>query len=124
MGFNYCYAPHNTKVRELIENKVVGDMTQIHLNWLLNTHHGSDFFRRWHQIKENNSSFLLSKSIYHFDLAIFWVRSEPGLIFALGDLGVYRPENAKKKGIKTYRRTYKTNNAKMEPFALHLDKSS
>lgn len=123
VGFNYRYAPHNTKVRELIEDGVIGDVTQVHFEWLLDTHHGSDFFRRWHRMKENSGGLLLSKSIHHFDLATFWVGADPELVFALGELSFYGPENAKKQGIPIFERTYGTDNAKTDPFALHLDKS-
>lgn len=123
VGFNYRYAPHNTKVRELIEDGAIGDVTQVHFEWLLDTHHGSDFFRRWHRMKENSGGLLLSKSIHHFDLATFWVGAEPETVFAMGDLSFYGPENAKKQGIPIFQRTYGTENGKTDPFALHLDKS-
>ena len=31
--FNYRYAPHNTKVRELIMNGEIGKVTQVHFEW-------------------------------------------------------------------------------------------
>ena len=40
--FNYRYAPHNTKLRELIMNDTIGKVTQIHFEWMLNTSHGAD----------------------------------------------------------------------------------
>jgi predicted dehydrogenase len=123
IAFNYRYSPHNTKVKELIEEGTIGDITQVHFEWLLDTHHGSDFFRRWHRMKENSGGLLLSKSIHHFDLATFWLGSDPELVYALGDLSFYGPENAKKRGIKIYERTYGTENAKTDPYALHLDQS-
>ena len=45
--FNYRYSPHNTKTRELIADGTIGDVTQVHFEWLLDTHHGSDFYRRF-----------------------------------------------------------------------------
>ena len=47
--FNYRYAPHNTKLRELIMNDTIGKVTQVHFEWILNTSHGADYFRRWHR---------------------------------------------------------------------------
>lgn len=44
--FNYRYSPHNTKTRELIEKGTIGEVTQVHFEWLLDTHHGGDFYRR------------------------------------------------------------------------------
>lgn len=123
VAFNYRYSPHNTKVRELIEEGAIGDVTQVHFEWLLDTHHGSDFFRRWHRMKENSGGLLLAKSIHHFDLATFWLGCDPELVYCLGNLSFYGPENAKKQGIKIYERTYGTENAKTDPYALHLDQS-
>lgn len=50
--FNYRYAPHHTKVRELIMNDAIGQVTSVHFEWLLNTRHGADYFRRWHGTSE------------------------------------------------------------------------
>jgi predicted dehydrogenase len=124
VAFNYRFSPHNTKMRELVEEGTIGDVTQVHFEWLLDTHHGSDFFRRWHRMKENSGGSLLSKSIHHFDLATFWLGSEPELVYGLGSLSFYGPENAKKRGIKIHERTYGTDNAKTDPYALHLDQST
>ncbi|KAI0521479.1 hypothetical protein F5B22DRAFT_595115 [Xylaria bambusicola] len=51
--FNYRYAPHNTKVIELIRSGAIGTVTSVHFEWMLNTSHGADCFRRWHQDKRN-----------------------------------------------------------------------
>ena len=49
VSFNYRYAPHNTKVRELIMDGVIGDIYSVHFEWYLNTNHGADYYRRWHR---------------------------------------------------------------------------
>ncbi|KAH8811059.1 hypothetical protein F5884DRAFT_781074 [Xylogone sp. PMI_703] len=120
--FNYRYAPHNTKVRELIADDVIGEVTQVHFEWLLDTHHGGDFFRRWHRMKENSGGLLLSKSIHHFDLVTFWLGSDPELVYALGGLRFYGRENAKKRGVDTSIDRYHGNEdkAKDDPFYLSL----
>ena len=46
VSFNYRYAPHNTKVRELILDGVIGDVFSVHFEWFLNTNHGADYYRR------------------------------------------------------------------------------
>ena len=33
--FNYRYSPRNTKVKEIIKSGIVGDITTIHFEWLL-----------------------------------------------------------------------------------------
>ncbi|MCQ6561080.1 Gfo/Idh/MocA family protein [Paenibacillus mendelii] len=120
--FNYRYAPHHTKARELIEDGTIGKVTSVHFEWLLNTQHGADYFRRWHRDKRNSGGLLVHKSTHHFDLVNFWIGSEPDTVFSMGDLLFYGKENAEQRGVtKFYERATGNPNAKDDPFALHLD---
>ncbi|MZQ83157.1 gfo/Idh/MocA family oxidoreductase [Paenibacillus sp. 5J-6] len=122
--FNYRYAPHHTKVRELIEGGVIGQVNSVHFEWLLNTKHGADYFRRWHRNKSNSGGLLVHKSTHHFDLVSFWIGSEPDTVFALGDLLFYGRENAEKRGVtQFYDRATGNPLAEDDPFALHLDRN-
>ncbi|MEX1031345.1 MAG: Gfo/Idh/MocA family oxidoreductase [Paenibacillaceae bacterium] len=120
--FNYRYAPHNTKVRELIMDGAIGDVFSVHFEWLLNTEHGADYFRRWHRDKRNSGGLLVHKSTHHFDLVNFWLGSEPDTVFALGGLNFYGRENAEKRGVtEFYQRAHGSDKAKDDPFALHME---
>jgi predicted dehydrogenase len=122
--FNYRYAPHHTKVRELIEGGIIGQVNSVHFEWLLNTKHGADYFRRWHRNKNNSGGLLVHKSTHHFDLVSFWIGSEPDTVFALGDLLFYGRENAEKRGVtQFYDRATGNPLAEDDPFALHLDRN-
>ncbi|AEI41137.1 Gfo/Idh/MocA family protein [Paenibacillus mucilaginosus] len=122
--FNYRYSPHNTKIRELIEDGVIGDVHSVHFEWLLNTKHGADYFRRWHRDKRNSGGLLVHKSTHHFDLVNFWLNTQPQTVFALGDLMFYGKENAEKRGVtEFYQRATGSKNAENDHFALHLDKN-
>lgn len=119
--FNYRYAPYNSKVRELIMNDVIGDVKQVHFDWMLNTMHGADYFRRWHRDKKNSGGLLVHKSTHHFDLVNFWIGSKPKEVFAYGDLMFYGRENAENRGItKFYYRSHDAENAQGDPFALDM----
>jgi predicted dehydrogenase len=123
--FNYRYSPHNTKIRELIADGVIGDVNSVHFEWLLNTKHGADYFRRWHRDKRNSGGLLVHKSTHHFDLVNFWLGTQPATVFALGDLMFYGRENAEKRGeTKFYSRAYGSEYAKNDPFALHLEENA
>ncbi|MDE1548823.1 Gfo/Idh/MocA family protein [Jeotgalibaca caeni] len=122
--FNYRYAPHNTKIRELISQGIIGDVFSIHFEWLLNTEHGADYFRRWHRNKVNSGGLLVHKSTHHFDLVNFWLNSYPKTVFAFGDLNFYGMKNAEKRGVKDfYYRSYGSEKAKNDPFAIDLESS-
>ncbi|WP_059054042.1 Gfo/Idh/MocA family protein [Paenibacillus senegalimassiliensis] len=124
VAFNYRYAPHHTKARELIMDGVIGNVHSIHFEWLLNTMHGADYFRRWHRDKRNSGGLLVHKSTHHFDLVNFWIGSEPDEVFAYGDLLFYGRENAEQRGVTSfYERATGHPNATDDPFALHLDEN-
>jgi len=119
--FNYRYAPHNTKIKELIMNDAIGDVISVHFEWLLNTEHGADYFRRWHRDKRNSGGLLVHKSTHHFDLVNFWLGTIPETVFAMGDLRFYGRENAEKRGIEQfYSRSHGSEVAKNDPFGLDM----
>ncbi|EXJ76830.1 oxidoreductase [Capronia epimyces CBS 606.96] len=120
--FNYRYAPHNTKVYELISSGAIGTVNSVAFQWDLNTSHGADYFRRWHRDKRNSGGLLVHKSTHHFDLVNFWLQSRPDTVVAMGDLRFYGRENAERRGVtKFYTRAHGSENAKDDPFAVHLE---
>ncbi len=124
VAFNYRYAPHHTKVRELIASGVIGEVFTVHFEWLLNTEHGADYFRRWHRDKRNSGGLLVHKATHHFDLVNFWLNTYPKTVYAMGDLRFYGRANAEQRGItKFYSRAHGSPNAVGDPFALDLEQS-
>ena len=122
VSFNYRYAPHNTLIRDLIMKDTIGKVTQVHFEWILNTSHGADYFRRWHRDKRNSGGLLVHKSTHHFDLVNFWLGTYPKRVFAFGDLKFYGRENAEERGVtKFYSRVHGQKNAEGDPFALVMD---
>ncbi|KAL2672451.1 hypothetical protein Neosp_013162 [[Neocosmospora] mangrovei] len=122
--FNYRYAPHNTKVFEILRSGAIGKVTSVHFEWMLNTSHGADYFRRWHRDKRNSGGLLVHKSTHHFDLVNFWLQTRPQTVYATGNLAFYGRENAEKRGeTKFYTRAHGSEAAKSDPFALHLDQN-
>ncbi|HIY58756.1 MAG TPA: Gfo/Idh/MocA family oxidoreductase [Candidatus Tetragenococcus pullicola] len=122
--FNYRYAPHNTKMRELIRDGVVGDVFSVHFEWLLNTQHGADYFRRWHRNKQNSGGLLVHKSTHHFDLVNFWLHTYPETVTALGDLNFYGMKNAEKRGVDHFSYRYHGDpNIENDPFAIDLEEN-
>lgn len=119
--FNYRYAPHNSVTREQIMKGVIGEINSVHFEWLLNTRHGADYFRRWHRDKRNSGGLLVHKSTHHFDLVNFWLGTTPKTVFAMGDLMFYGKANAEKRGVTDfYYRATGNEKAKNDPFALDL----
>lgn len=121
VSFNYRYAPHHSQIRRLIMDGTIGEVKQVHFEWLLNTQHGADYFRRWHRDKRNSGGLLVHKATHHFDLVNFWLGTKPKTVFAFGDLMFYGRENAENRGVTDfYYRTHGSEAAKNDPFAFHM----
>lgn len=121
--FNYRYAPHNTKVRELLMQGVIGRPLHVNFQWVLDTYHGADYFRRWHREKDKSGGLLVHKATHHFDLINWWLQSYPAEVFAMGDLLFYGQENAVGRGEEySYTRYTGHPEAENDPFALFLDR--
>lgn len=89
VGFNYRWSPYMTKIKELLQNNEIGEITSVDFNWYLNTHHGASYFRRWHGLMDSGGSLWVHKATHHFDLLNWWLDSEPEEVFAYGALEHY-----------------------------------
>jgi predicted dehydrogenase len=124
MTFNYRYSPLRSKVKELISGGAIGEVKSVHFEWLLDTNHGADYFRRWHRDKRNSGGLMVHKATHHFDLVNWWLDSAPETVFAFGKLAFYGKENAMRRGVKTfYERGTGLDPAIKDPFALDLRSS-
>ncbi|SDS47303.1 Oxidoreductase family, NAD-binding Rossmann fold [Jiangella sp. DSM 45060] len=89
LAFNYRYAPRNTEVKRLLAAGTIGRVTAVHFEWLLDTAHGADYFRRWHREKDISGGLLVHKSSHHFDLVNWWLADRPTRVYASGGLRFY-----------------------------------
>lgn len=89
VGFNYRWSPYVTKIKELLHEGVIGDITSVDFHWYLNNYHGASYFRRWHGLRQYGGSLWVHKATHHFDLLNWWLDSDPEEVFAYGDLEHY-----------------------------------
>lgn len=87
--FNYRYGVQMTRIKELLREGRIGEITSVDFHWYLNVHHGADYFRRWHRLRSRSGSLLVHKATHHFDLMNWWLDSEPEQVSALGSLDFY-----------------------------------
>jgi predicted dehydrogenase len=92
--FNYRYSPHRAKMYELLRSGAIGDLTSVDFHWYLDTGHGSDYFRRWHRLKEKGGTLWVHKATHHFDLLNWWIESDPSEVYATGALEFYGKNNS------------------------------
>jgi predicted dehydrogenase len=97
--FNYRYSPRNSAVRRLIADGAIGDVTSVHFEWVLDTIHGADYFRRWHRDKASSGGLLVHKSTHHFDLANWWLDDTARSVYAQSALRFYGADNAHARGL-------------------------
>ena len=97
--FNYRYSPPRSQVKELLMRGEIGDVLSVDFHWLLNTHHGADYFRRWHADKEMSGGLFVHKATHHFDLVNWWLGASPVSVMATGKREFYTPEMARRMGL-------------------------
>lgn len=123
VAFNYRYAPRNQRVKELLKSGIIGNILSVHFEWLLDTKHGADYFRRWHRDKRNSGGLLVHKATHHFDLVNWWLETQPRSVFASGGLKFYGRENAENRGERhPYVRATGSSAIATDPFALDLSR--
>ncbi|WVR06149.1 hypothetical protein IAU60_003179 [Kwoniella sp. DSM 27419] len=111
--FNYRYNPVHWKVAEVIAEGKIGNVKSVHFEWLLDTVHGADYFRRWHRYKDRSGGLMVHKSSHH---------SKPKSVFGMGNLAFYGTEQGKKSGwAREYDRARGAKAAEDDPFAIHLE---
>lgn len=121
VAFNYRWMPGATLVKQLLSQGVIGDVLHVDMEYLLNTQHGADYFRRWHREKKNSGGLIVHKSTHHFDLVNWWIDAVPQRVVGFGRLAFYGPENARKRGVKVKYDRYTGHDTTGDPFALKID---
>ncbi|MGN6326449.1 Gfo/Idh/MocA family protein [Pseudolysinimonas sp.] len=117
--FNYRYSPRNTMLKQIVQSGEIGDVTSIAFEWVLDTSHGADYFRRWHREKAKSGGLLIHKASHHFDLVNWWIADSPVRVFASGGLRFYGEENARARGLGE-RPARGTHDGPHDPFELDL----
>lgn len=121
--FNLRWVPGLSQVRRLIDEGRVGSVKHVNLEYMLDTSHGADYFRRWHSDKDASGGLLVHKSTHHFDVVNWLVDSIPERVFAEGGLVFYGKENAVARGeaaMTAYGRYADAPPDQSDPFFLDL----
>ncbi len=87
---NYRYSPRNSALKDVIKSGAIGTPLSVTFEWVLDTAHGADYFRRWHRDKTNSGGLLVHKAAHHFDLINWLLADAPVQVFARGRGAVLR----------------------------------
>ena len=96
---NYRYSPRNSALKELIKSGRIGTVLSVTFEWVLDTAHGADYFRRWHRDKTNSGGLLIHKASHHFDLVNWWIADVPLQVYARGGVRFYGDQNEPARGL-------------------------
>ncbi len=99
---NYRYSPRNSGLKGLIKNGSIGTPLSVTFEWVLDTSHGADYFRRWHRDKANSGGLLIHKASHHFDLVNWLLADTPTVVYARGGVKFYGAENAAARGMPSH----------------------
>ena len=102
MTHNYRYSPRNSGLKELIRSGSIGTPLSVTFEWVLDTAHGADYFRRWHRDKANSGGLLIHKASHHFDLVNWLLRDAPEKVYARGGVRFYGAERAAARGVEAH----------------------
>lgn len=106
--FNYRFSPPRTQVKDLLMSGVIGEVLSLDFHWMLNTHHGADYFRRWHGQKKFSGGLMVHKATHHFDLVNWWLSAVPVSVYATGKREFYVPKMVKRFGLKSHHERCRT----------------
>ena len=96
---NYRYSPRNSGLKKLIKDGSIGTPLSVTFEWVLDTAHGADYFRRWHRDKANSGGLLIHKASHHFDLINWMLADFPVRVYARGGVRFYGSANAAARGM-------------------------
>lgn len=101
VGHNMRFAPAHVRIKELMMSQPVGPIRSVDFHWYLDTSHGTDYFRRWHALKDKSGSLWVHKATHHFDYVNWLLDAEPAQVQAYGGIkrygtaGPYRAKNCR-----------------------------
>ncbi len=93
--FNMRYYPSIVLLKRLVEDGVVGEIYNVHFEFLLTGNattqdgHGASYFHRWNRSMQKSGGLLVTKATHHFDCVNWLVGGRPVSVAAFGELNKY-----------------------------------
>jgi predicted dehydrogenase len=86
---NYRYTQAHMQIKRMIQDGMLGRITNVELAWNIDTYHGSSYFYRWNRDRAMSGGMTITKGCHHFDLLNWWLGDLPQQVFAYGALNYY-----------------------------------
>ena len=82
--FNCRFMPYFARLKEIISSGEIGRPLSVNYEYVLNTAHGGDYFRRWHRFMKNSGGMMVHKATHHFDVVNWLLMDDPVSVSAHG----------------------------------------
>ena len=82
--FNCRFMPYFARLKEIIASGEIGKPLAINYEYVLNTEHGGDYFKRWHRFMDKSGGMMVHKSTHHFDIINWVLDDDPVSVSAQG----------------------------------------
>ena len=82
--FNCRFMPYYAAIKEIVASGKLGRVLSVNYNYVLNTLHGGDYFKRWHRFMENSGGMMVHKATHHLDIVNWILDDEPEYVSAQG----------------------------------------
>lgn len=93
VGFTLRYTPHYNKIKELLNDGVVGDIISLEFNETLPFNHGGFIAADWRRLNKFGGSHILEKCSHDVDICNWMVASRAARVASFGGLDFFTPEN-------------------------------
>lgn len=94
IGFTLRFSPHYRKIKELIDQGIVGDIISMEFNETLNFNHGGWIHDDWRSETKHAGTHLLEKCSHDIDLVNWMVGSRASRVASFGGRDFFIPSNA------------------------------
>lgn len=89
--FNCRFMPYFSQIKALLMEQPIGEIYNVHFEYMLDRSHGADYFRRWHREMDQSGGLLVHKATHHFDIVNWFLEADPVTVSAHGALRYYGP---------------------------------
>ncbi len=94
IGFTLRYSPHYRKIKQLIDDGVVGEIVSMEFNETIGFGHGGYIMGDWRRLREYAGTHLLEKCCHDIDLVNWMVGSRARRVASFGGLNFFTAKNA------------------------------
>jgi len=93
-GFTLRYAPHYRKIKNLLEEGIIGDIISFEFNECVPPNHGGHIAKdEWRRYEKLSGGHMLEKCCHDLDLANWMTNSLPIKVASFGGLDFFLPKN-------------------------------